>query len=297
MSDGIDRYLEELRRELGGSDPAMIQDALFDAEEHLQSALHQARQGAAETGEEALLARVLEEYGQPAEVAAAYREFETRSPLPLAAPPPPPLPRSPFQRFFRVLGDPRAYAALLFGLFSLITGILYFTWAVTGLSLSLGLMPLVIGLPFFGLFLFSMQGFALVEGRLIETMLGIRMPRRPPRSPSGSGLWGKFKARLKDPRTWTTFLYMILKLPLGVLSFSILVVLLAYSLELILLPVMQLAFGIPLFVVDDMRFLVPIWAMPILMLAGFLDLIVLLHLSRWVGRVYGGSAKAMLVRG
>jgi len=297
MSEGIHRYLEELRRELGGSDPAMIQDALSDAAEHLESALQQAQRGSPGTDDGTLLSQVLEEYGQPAEVAQAYRDFESRSPLPFAPPPAAPAPRSPFRRFFGVLGEPRAYAALLFGLFSLITGILYFTWAVTGLSLSIGLMPLVIGLPFFGLFLFSMQGFAWVEGRLIEVMLGIRMPRRPARTPSGSGLWGKFKARLTDPRTWTTFLYMILKLPFGVLSFSLLVVLLAYSLELIALPILQIALGFPLFVIDDVRFMVPIWVMPILMLAGFLDIVVLLHFSRRVGKVYGGMAKAMLVRG
>jgi hypothetical protein len=194
-----------------------------------------------------------------------------------------------------VLGDPRAYAALLFGLFSIVTGIVYFTWATTGLALSLGLMPLVIGLPFFGLFLFSILGFALVEGRLIEAMLGIRMPRRPARPPSGSGLWGKFKARLSDRRTWTTLLYMILKLPLGILSFTILVVLLTYSLQLILLPVVQIVLGFPLIMIGGVRYMVPLWLMPILMVAGFLDLVILLHLSRKVGKAYGGIAKGMLV--
>ena len=64
-------------------------------------------------------------------------------------------------------------------LVSLVTGIMYFTWAVTGLSLSVGLLVLIISLPFIGLFFLSVRGIALVEGRIVEALLGVRMPRRP----------------------------------------------------------------------------------------------------------------------
>ena len=36
MNNQIDEYLNTLRKELAGSDPAIIQDALSDAEEHLR---------------------------------------------------------------------------------------------------------------------------------------------------------------------------------------------------------------------------------------------------------------------
>ena len=184
---------------------------------------------------------------------------------------------------------------LVFMLFSMIAGILTFTWVVTGLSLSVGFMVLIIGLPFFGLFIFSIQGLALVEGRLIEALLGIRMPRRTAVQPRGKGLWGKFVARLQDRRTWTTLFYFIIKLPLGVLSFTVFTVLLAWALQLMLLPIFQYALGIPLIVIDNLRFFVPIWFAPILMIAGFLDLVVILHLAKVAGRGYGALAKGMLV--
>ena len=38
----IDAYLDRLRAELEGSDPALIQDALSDSEEHLRAALDSA---------------------------------------------------------------------------------------------------------------------------------------------------------------------------------------------------------------------------------------------------------------
>ena len=301
MSDRIEQYLAALKEALTGTDPATTQDALSDAEEHLRSALAEARgekPGAADgkpgATEEDLLGPILEQYGTPAEVAAGYRDFEQRFGLPFQAPHRK-KERGPFHRFVAVLGDPQAYAALLFVLFSLVTGILYFTWAVTGVSLSLGLMVLIFGLPFFGLFVFSLQGMALVEGRLIEAMLGIRMPRRAPIGPGGTGIWGKFLARVRDPRTWTTLLYFIvLKLPLGVLSFSVFITLLAYALGLIALPVVQLVLDRPVLWFGS-AYYVPWWFMPIVVLAGFLDLVVVLHLAKLVGRIHGALGKGMLV--
>lgn len=66
----------------------------------------------------------------------------------------------------------------MFMLLSLFTGILYFTVAVTGLTLSLGLMILIIGIPFFVGFIGLTRVLSLVEGRLVEAMTGERMPRR-----------------------------------------------------------------------------------------------------------------------
>jgi hypothetical protein len=296
MSESIERYLGELRRHLAGSDPATVQDAVSDAEEHLRSALEQAGAGNPGLSEAGAMPSIIEEYGRPEEVAKAYLEIERRLPPPFAARPEPEG-RNPLQRFVGVLGDPRAYAALFFMLFSMITGIIYFTWAVTGISLSAGLMVTILGLPFFGLFVFSVQGLSLVEGRLIEALLGIRMPRRPASARPGKGLWGKFKARVTDRRVWTTLFYLILKLPLGVLSFSLFIVLLAYALQLILLPALLYIFGLPLLVIQNVQYYAPIWLIPFLMLAGFLDLIVVLHLAKLGARGYGAMAKVMLVKG
>ncbi len=51
-------------------------------------------------------------------------------------------------------------------LFSLATGIIYFTFAVTGLSLSFGLAILIIGVPFFLTFIGMTRVISLGEGRL-----------------------------------------------------------------------------------------------------------------------------------
>ena len=90
--------------------------------------------------------------------------------------------------FFGVFLDPRAYTSLFFMLLSLATGIIYFTLTVTGLSLSAGLAVLIIGLPFFLVFVALTRVVSLAEGRLIEAMTGERMPRRPVHQARGDSL-------------------------------------------------------------------------------------------------------------
>ena len=64
MAHDIDSYLRELQAALrsAGADPALVQDALFDAEEYLQAEMAAGGQ----------FATVAEGYGSPEEVAAAY---------------------------------------------------------------------------------------------------------------------------------------------------------------------------------------------------------------------------------
>ena len=54
----------------------------------------------------------------------------------------------------------------------------YFTWAVVGASLSVSLLILIIGVPLLVLFLGSIRALAFIEGRMVEVLLGVRMPRR-----------------------------------------------------------------------------------------------------------------------
>ena len=61
----IPDYLEQLRSALAGADPALIQDALYDAEEYLRSELAE-NPG---VDEATLLASIATSYGAPEEVA------------------------------------------------------------------------------------------------------------------------------------------------------------------------------------------------------------------------------------
>jgi uncharacterized membrane protein len=175
MMNSVSKYLSELKKEMDGADRAIIQDAMADAEEYLMSALSQARETNPNISEAEALPSIIADYGEPAEIAGAYKKAEGNITVPTAHTK---TYRSPIGRFFGVMTDPRSWSALFYFLLTLVTGIIYFIWVVTGLSLSLSLLVLIIGLPLAALFLLSVRGIALIEGRLVETFLGIRMPRR-----------------------------------------------------------------------------------------------------------------------
>lgn len=309
----IENYLAALRHELAGCDPAMVQDALADVDEFVREEREALRKAAGtEPSEAELVARLLGRYGEPAEVADAYRQNEVRvaralspralSPV-LAADPEPAatvaetaVPKSWRQLLFGVFADPHAYGALAYMFLSLATGIVYFTWTVTGLSLSLGLAILILGVPFFLLFVASVRGIALLEGRIVETLLGERMPRRAPARVEGT--WRERVAFwLRDRRTWSTILYLLLALPLGVLYFTLFAIVLTLTLGLFVGPLVGLFLGQPSFVHAEGFYLdLPIWlTVPLLWFASAFDLFVALHLARGIGRLQGKLAKALLV--
>jgi uncharacterized membrane protein len=294
----IDQYLRQLREELAGADSALIQDALYDAEEYLRAevAAHP------DKSESDVLELIASTYGAPDEVASAYRDTEVKVKAAMATPHK--QAKSVLGRFFGVFLDPRAYTSLFFMFLALATGIIYFVLAVTGLSLSAGLSVLIIGVPFFLMFMAVCRVVSLAEGRLIEAMTGMRMPRRPVYQGKALGFWARIGEMLKDPRTWTTIAYFILMLPIGTLYFTIAVVGLSVSLSFIALPVAVVLaqagwFGMGgIEVFSDAQ---PQWifnsgfAIPLLALAGLLLLTSLMHLARGIGRLHAMFAKSMLV--
>ncbi|MBT2766427.1 sensor domain-containing protein [Stenotrophomonas sp. ISL-67] len=321
----IGQYLAQLRAALHDADPAMVQDALYDAEEYLRSEL------AAQPGrsEAEVIADVAGSYGAPEEVAEIYRETEitvnralrtpsasvrpitrvvpaqvavgaaeiaaatTGGPLPPADRVPPP--RSALARFFGVAVEPRTYGALFYMLLSLATGTFFFTWVVTGLSLSVGLLVLIVGIPLTVLFFGSVRGLALLEGRLIEVLLGERMPRRPRYADRSRSWLQRIGDMFTDGRTWLTLLYFVLMLPLGILYFTVAVTLLSISLAFIWAPVAAMfvpSYGI--YLNGDQ--MLPIWATPVLAAVGVLLLFLTMHLARAIGHLHGQMAKHLLVR-
>lgn len=291
----IDEYLRQLREALAGEDPALIQDALYDAEEYLRAEIA-AHPGKSEAD---VLELIASTYGAPQEVANAYRETESKvkaafhTPRASAAAGP----RAP-EGFFSVYSDVRAYMSLFFMILALATGIFYFVFVVVGLSLSFGFSILIIGVPFFLVFMGLTRVLSLAEGRLIEAMTGERMPRRPVHPGPTQGFWARVGAMLKDPRSWTTLAYLVLMLPLGIGYFCIAIVGLSLCLSLILAPVVAAIGHSTLFLdppVLSPEWLGSWWALPFLVATGVILLTVLLHLARGIGRLHATFAKSFLV--
>ena len=291
----VKAYLDELRRALKGAPAGLIADALADTEDHLNNEISHNP----EIPESQILASVIDTYGTPQEIAEEYRDMEATigGPFPKSEP-------APERRygFFNVISDTRTYGALLYMILSLATGIFYFTWTVIGIALSLSLSILIIGVPFALMFVGSIRVLAHVEGRIVEGLLGVRMPRRlPPATQADETIWSRIRDTLTDSRTWSSMFYMLLKLPLGIAYFTIAVTGLALSLgviggalyALITNDAGHIRFdGVP--VLDHLLHTAP--GLILFALAGVLVFFLVLHIARGIGWLHGRIAELLLVR-
>lgn len=285
----VEQYLQALRAALGGADPALVQDALYDAEEYLRSELADC-QG----DPEACFAEVVERYGTPEEVAASYLETEVTVARALKAPSAP-VSRNPLGRFFGVVIDPGAYGALFYLLLSLVTGTAYFTIVVALLPTSLGLLPIGIGLVLLLVFFAIVRALSLAEGRIVEGLLGVRMPRRPRNVLVEGDIVERVKHWFTDWRTWTSILYMVLQLPLGIIYFTLVVTALSLSAAGVAYPIAQLFTDVPLIQFDTYGYMLQPWATPLVIAGGLLGFVITLHLCKLVGKLHAAYAKALLV--
>lgn len=303
MSDAkIDAYLEALKAALKGSDKALVQDALWDAEDHLRSELARRRWQDQGLDEAAALAEILAAYGEPAEVAAAYRDRDALVSAALA----PPARAAESETatpgaeahpsFFGVLKHFRAYTSLLYLLLSLVTGIFFFSWAVTGLSLSAGMIVLIIGVPILIAFLGSVRLLALAEGRLVEALLGARMPRRQPPTEQERGWKAKLKALFSDGRTWTSLAYLLLMLPLGIFFFTLMVTMLSVSLVFLLTPLVHFVFHQVTYDGWAWGGAHPNLVAVVFGILGVFGVPITLHTALLLGRMQGFLARHFLVR-
>ena len=287
-------YLSALQEALKGCTPGLVSDALADCEEHLNNELA----SHPNTTEAEVLTSVIETYGTPEEIAEEYRSMEATISGPF---PKPEQALGQTYGFFGVIGDPRAYGALVYMLLSLITGVFYFSWTITGLSLTVGLFILIIGIPFALLFVGSVRVLGHVEGRIIEGLLGVRMPRRlPATAATDDTLLARIKGALSDVRTWSTMFYLLLMLPLGVVYFTIAITGVSVTLGLIGGSLWALVTGESSFQIGDVPWLDHLLhTAPGLIVSGILGVLlffVVLHIAKGVGWLHGRIAEALLVR-
>ena len=292
--DTVRSYLDALQLALKGSSPGLISDALADAEEHLQGEVSTHP----DKPEAEILASVIETYGTPAEIAEEYKSMEAT----ISGPFPKPEPVLAQHRgFFGVVGDPRAYGALMYMLLSLVTGIFYFTWTVALGAVSVSFLIFIIGIPLMLLFLGSIRVLSHVEGRIVEGLLGVRMPRRlPAMTPADETIWARIKDALIDIRTWSSMLYLLLMLPLGIVYFVVAVVGITVPLALIGGSIEGLVTGRSHIEFTDVPVLEHIFhtapGLVLAMFVGALMIFIVLHIAKGIGWLHGRIAESLLVR-
>ncbi len=143
-------------------------------------------------------------------------------------------PASPATGFLEIALSPRAYGALAYQIVGLPLGIAAFTWVTVGLSLSLGLSVIGIGFILGLAFLMTSRAMAVGQGRLVAYIADREAPAALP-IPDAQGFWPRLGALLKDPASWGAQAYLLLRMPLGILGFTLLITLLSLSLSALLL--------------------------------------------------------------
>ena len=144
-----------------------------------------------------------------------------------ALPPPPPPPRlSPplrprhagrrggmLARLFRPVVEARTWKATLQAVLDLPFGIAWFTIIVTGLSVGVGTLITLIGIPVLLLLLLFSRALSGVERGRAGVLLDIDVPS-PFRSLSAAGgLWARVKALVTDPAAWKALAFGLSAVP------------------------------------------------------------------------------------
>jgi len=176
-----------------------------------------------------------------------------------------------------------------------VTGFIYGIWGLVGGAFSLLFLIFIIGVPLVGLFLLSIRILALMEGRIVETLLAVRMPRKPIFVQKGLSWSQKFKALILESHTWKALLYLILRFPLGIVYSIGTAFLLSFSIKFALYPVWYFWLNRSLLHLRQPYF-PPEGLIPLVSLVGILMFFLTLHLVRWLGRQQGHLAKYLLVR-
>lgn len=154
----------------------------------------------------------------------------------------PPLPGPvPKAGLFDVVAHPQSYRNLLYLILSMPLGIIYFLFVVTGLSVGIGTGIMWIGAvillgTFYGIRKLMAFERLLARG-LLQTSIPSRVISNPRQLEKGKTFFERARKLILSRESWAGVGYLLLKLPMGLLSFVFTTVLIPVSLGLILTPI------------------------------------------------------------
>lgn len=193
-----------------------------------------------------------------------------------------------------VVVNPQTYLNLTYLLLAFPLGLFYFVFLITGISLSIGLAILWIGIPLLVGVLLLSRTFANLERRLTSKLLNINIIQ-PTSDNVQKGFWQRARAVVTDPGTWAEVFYLFSKFVLGIISFVV-VTLLATSLGLMATPFFWNQWGIEAWDVG-----IPgIWTVDSfpkalgVSIIGAIIGVASLHLTNGLAWLYGEYSKAIL---
>ena len=185
------------------------------------------------------------------------------------------------KKWYGPLAHGRVWKESLHLLADLVVGIGLFTAVVTMLSLSVGLMVTLIGVPLLVATVVGGRVIGTVERARVAALLGVALPAHAPLQWHG-GLWQRAKQALADRPGWRGLAYGLLMLPWGVVTFTATVVIWSVTLSMATLPLWGwLADPPPAFDLDGVTYEPGEWPLGLLSLgAGLVGLLLLAVVPR-----------------
>lgn len=145
--------------------------------------------------------------------------------------------RSSDYGFFDVIMDKQAYLSLIYLILSFPLGIFYFIFIAAGLSVGIGLIPVLVGIPVLYVFMISVKCLMKFERKMAALFLGMSIDEGSGRREKGVGTLTRFKDELFDIELWKALIYLSFKFFAGTMLFCLCVSLIALSLGLTAAPV------------------------------------------------------------
>nr|WP_229337053.1 sensor histidine kinase [Streptomyces flavotricini] len=164
-------------------------------------------------------------------------------------------------RVLRAPVEGRAWREFGYLVLGLPLSLLYFSLAITGVSLGAGLLVTFLGIPVLAGVLAMCRGFGRVERGRARAMLGLDIAEPAPVRARKRGPLAAMGALLKSGSAWRHALYAVIHLPWAVFAFTLALVFWAYGWAFLLYPVWFWVFpaytdwpGLQLFQNDDYTF-------------------------------------------
>ena len=121
-------------------------------------------------------------------------------------------------RFFGVVRRPETWLGILFNWLAFPLGLFYFVFLVTGLSLGVGLVVVWVGIPILLVVAGAWWLFGAFERVQARYLLRADVPGAPREWEKVEGVWAKLKAHFGSAATWKDLVYLLAKLPFGIVS-------------------------------------------------------------------------------
>jgi hypothetical protein len=194
----------------------------------------------------------------------------------------------------------QTYSTMFYLLLAFPLGLMYFIFLITGLSLGFPLILVWIGIPILVLVFAAWYGMCIMERGMAIQLLHEEIPPIESQNNSEKNLMQRLAAMAANPVTWKGLVFLLMKFPMGIISFILLTTGWSISGSLLAMPFyyqyvhpnIQLAFEWM-----GSRHSLEVTSLPgalLFFLSGILFLILFMHIANGFGWISGKLARVML---